>query len=333
MLNRLGWAMRTLRFNEAVREALVQEMARDERVFVFGEDVAHHGGVFRVTEGLRDRFGPERVFDTPIAESGIVGLGVGAALMGMRPVAEIQFTDLMTVAMDQLVSSAAKARFVTDGAMHVPLVVRTVNLGKGNVYSSQALEAWFTHVPGLKVVVPSNPRDAKGLLIAAIEDPDPVLFFEHRDLYSVAGPVPEERYTTPLGLANVCREGSDVTVVAYSAMVGAAQEAAEVLAGEGVGAEVIDLRTLVPFDREAVVASVCKTGRLVIAHEAVQRSGFGAEVAATIADSEAFGYLQAPIVRVANPNVPLPYSKALHKYALPGQEQIEVAVRRVMAYA
>jgi pyruvate/2-oxoglutarate/acetoin dehydrogenase E1 component len=324
--------MRTLRFNEAVREALAQEMARDERVFVFGEDVAHHGGVFRVTEGLLARFGPARVFDTPIAESGIVGLGVGAALMGMRPVAEIQFTDLITVAMDQLVSSAAKARFVTDGAMHVPLVVRTVNLGKGTVYSSQALEAWFTHVPGLKVVVPSCPYDAKGLLISAIEDPDPVLFFEHRDLYSVAGPVPEERYTIPFGQARVYRAGSDVTVVAYSAMVSAALEAAESLASEGVDVEVIDLRTLVPFDGEAVVASVCKTGRLVVAHEAVRRTGFGAEVAATIADSEAFAYLQAPIVRVANPNVPIAYGKALHKYALPAQEEIVTAVRRVMNY-
>jgi len=324
--------MRTLRLNGAVREALAQEMARDERVFVFGEDVAHHGGVFRVTEGLLARFGPERVFDTPIAESGIVGLGVGAALMGMRPVAEIQFTDLITVGMDQLVSSAAKVRFVTDGAMHVPLVVRTVNLGKGTAYSGQALEAWFTHVPGLKVVVPSNPHDAKGLLISAIEDPDPVLFFEHRDLYSMAGPVPEERYTIPLGQAEVCREGSDVTIVAYSAMVGAAKEAAEALAGEGLDVEIIDLRTLVPFDGEAVVTSVCKTGRLVVAHEAVRRTGFGAEVVATIADSDAFGYLQAPIVRVANPNSPLPYSRSLHKYVLPGQEEILAAVRRVMTY-
>jgi pyruvate dehydrogenase E1 component beta subunit len=253
--------------------------------------------------------------------------------MGMRPVAEIQFTDLITVAMDQLVSSAAKAHFVTDGAMHVPLVVRTVNLGKGTVYSSQALEAWFTHVPGLKVVTPSNPHDAKGLLISAIEDPDPVLFFEHRDLYGVTGPVPEDRYALPLGQAEVCKEGSDVTIVAYSAMVGAAKEAAQALAGQGVDVEVIDLRTLVPFDGETVVGSVCKTGRLVIAHEAVQRTGFGAEVAATVADSQAFGYLLAPIVRVANPNVPVPYSKALHKYALPGQEEIVAAVQRVMAYA
>ncbi len=324
--------MRTLRYNAAVREALVQEMERDERVFVFGEDVAHHGGMYRVTEGLMERFGPERVFDTPIAESGIVGLGVGAALMGMRPVAEIQFTDLLTVAMDQLVSSAAKARFVTDGAMHVPLVVRTVNLRNGSVYASQALEAWFTHVPGLKVVVPSNPYDAKGLLISAIRDPDPVLFFEHRELYSQRGPVPEDVYTVPFGQAAVLRKGSDVTLVAYSNMVIAANEAAEALAGEGIDVEVIDPRTLVPFDKEAVVASVCKTGRLVIAHEAVRRSGFGAEIAATIIDSEAFGYLQAPIVRVANPNVPVPYSKSLHPYALPDKKDIISAAKRVMAY-
>jgi pyruvate dehydrogenase E1 component beta subunit len=324
--------MRTLRYNAAVREALVQEMERDERVFVFGEDVAHHGGMYRVTEGLVERFGPERVFDTPIAESGIVGLGVGAALMGMRPVAEIQFTDLLTVAMDQLVSSAAKARFVTDGAMHVPLVVRTVNLRNGSVYASQALEAWFTHVPGLKVIVPSNPYDAKGLLISAIRDPDPVLFFEHRELYSQRGPVPEDVYTVPFGQAAVLRKGSDVTLVAYSNMVIAANEAAEALAGEGIDVEVIDPRTLVPFDKEAVVASVCKTGRLVIAHEAVRRSGFGAEIAATIIDSEAFGYLQAPIVRVANPNVPVPYSKSLHPYALPDKKDIISAAKRVMAY-
>jgi pyruvate/2-oxoglutarate/acetoin dehydrogenase E1 component len=307
-------------------------MERDARVFVYGEDVAHHGGVYRVTEGLMERFGLERVFDTPISESGIVGLGVGAALMGMRPVAEIQFTDLITVAMDQLVSSAAKARFVTGGTMHVPLVVRTVNLGKGNVYASQALEAWFTHVPGLKVAVPSNPYDAKGLLVSAIRDPDPVVFFEQRDLYSSSGPVPEQLYTVPLGQAAVLREGSDVTIVAYSGMVRAAIEATETLAAEGIEVEVIDPRTLVPFDTETIVDSVCKTGRLVIAHEAVRRGGFGAEIAATITDSEAFGYLQAPIIRVANPNVPVPYSKALHPYALPDKHDIITAAKRVMEY-
>jgi pyruvate/2-oxoglutarate/acetoin dehydrogenase E1 component len=301
-------------------------------VFVFGEDVAQHGGVFRVTAGLQKRFGPERVFDTPIAESGIVGLGVGAALMGMRPVAEIQFTDLITIAMDQIVNSAAKARFVTNGAMHVPLVIRTNNLRKGTVYSSQALEAWFTHVPGLKVIAPATPYDAKGLLIAAIRDPDPVIFVEHRDLYSQSDDVPEESYTLPLGQATVRRQGSDVTIVAYSNMVVLAAQAAGMLAEKGVDAEVIDLRTLVPFDRATVIESVRKTGRLVIVHEAVRRAGFGAEIAASVADSDAFGYLRAPIVRVANPGVPVPFSTALHERALPWKEDVVAAVQRVMAY-
>jgi len=324
--------MRTLRGNEALREALIQEMERDERVFVYGEDVAHYGGVYHVTQGLQERFGPARVFDTPISESAIVGIGAGAALMGMRPVAEIQFMDLITIAMDQIVSSAAKARYVHNGAMHVPLVIRTHNTGRGTVYASQALEAWFTHVPGLKVVVPSDPHDAKGLLITAIRDPDPVIFVEHRELYGMSGPVPEEPYTVPFGQAAVRRPGSDVTLVAYSSMVAVAEEAAGDLAGEGIQVEVIDPRTLVPFDKKTVVQSVCKTGRLVIAHEAVRRAGFGAEIAAAVMDSEAFGYLQAPIVRVANPGVPVPHSKALHKLALPTKADIVAAIRRVMAY-
>jgi acetoin:2,6-dichlorophenolindophenol oxidoreductase subunit beta len=324
--------MRTLRGNQAIREALIQEMERDPRVFVYGEDVGFHGGVYRVTEGLQERFGSARVFDTPISESGIVGLGVGAALMGMRPVVEIQFTDLITIAMDQIVSSAAKARFVHNGAMSCPLVIRTLNLGKGTVYSSQALENWFVHVPGLKVVMPSNARDAKGLMIQAIRDPDPVIFIEHRDLYGVSGEVPEEPYGVPFGKAAVRRPGKDVTIVAYSSMVALAEEAATALADEGISVEVLDPRTLVPFDKKAVVESVCKTGRLVILHEAVRRGGFGAEIAATVMDSEAFGYLQAPIVRVANPGVPVPHSKVLHKLALPGKDDVRAAVQRVMEY-
>jgi pyruvate/2-oxoglutarate/acetoin dehydrogenase E1 component len=323
---------RMLRGNQAIREALIQEMERDPRVFVYGEDVARHGGVYRVTEGLLERFGPARVFDTPISESGIVGLGVGAALMGMRPVVEIQFTDLITIAMDQIVSSAAKARFVHNGAMNAPLVIRTLNLGHGTVYSSQALEAWFVHVPGLKIVAPATPADAKGLLISAIRDPDPVLFFEHRELYAMSGDVPEEPYTVPFGQAAVRRPGADVTIVSYSSMVALAESAAAELAGQGVSAEVIDLRTLVPFDRQTVISSVCKTGRLVIVHEAVRRAGFGAEIAAAVADSEAFEYLLAPIVRVANPGVPVPHSKALHPLALPSKDAVVAAVRRVMQY-
>ncbi len=324
--------MRTLRYNQALCEALRQEMDRDERVFVLGEDIARHGGVYRVTEGLLERFGPERVIDTPISESGIVGLAVGAALLGMRPVVEIQFMDLITIAMDQIVNSAAKARFVHDGALHAPLVVRTMNLGKGTVYSSQELEAWFTHVPGLKVVMPSDPYDAKGLLISAIRDPDPVIFIEHKALYRIEGEVEEEAYTVPLGQAKLPREGDDVTVVAWSSMVGVAEAAADSLADEGIGVEVIDPRTLVPFDRERVVASVCKTGRLVIVHQAVRRGGFGAEVAAAVTESEAFGYLMAPIRRVANPGVPVPKSGALHPPALPGEADVIGAVRDVMAY-
>lgn len=325
--------MRKLRGNEALREALFQEMESDERVFVFGEDVGRYGGVYHVTQGLQERFGEDRVFDTPISESAIVGLAAGAAILGMRPVAELQFTDLITIAMDQIVSSSAKVRFVTNGAMHAPLVIRTLNLGKGTVYASQELEAWFVHVPGLKVVMPSSPYDAKGLLVSAIRDPDPVIFFEHRDLYGMSGDVPEELYSVPFGEASIRRQGSNVTIVAYSHTVNVAEEAAEKLAKQGIDVELIDPRTLVPFDKETVVESVCKTGRLVIVHEAVRRAGFGAEIAAAIADSEAFGYLQAPIVRVANPGVPVPHSKALHKYALPDTEDIIAAVQRVMGYA
>jgi pyruvate/2-oxoglutarate/acetoin dehydrogenase E1 component len=324
--------MRTLRGNQALCEALAQEMAADERVFVLGEDLARHGGVFRVTEGLLGRFGSDRVIDTPISESGIVGVAVGAALLGMRPVVEIQFADLVTIAMDQIVNSAAKARYVNNGAMHAPLVVRTLNLGKGTVYSSQALEAWFVHVPGLKVVMPANPYDAKGLLISAIRDPDPVIFIEHKSLYGMRGPVPEEPYAIPFGQAEVRRPGSHVTVVAWSAAVALAEEAAADLAGEGVEAEVINLRTLVPFDRDCVFDSVRRTGRLVIVQEAVRRGGVGAEIAAAVVESDVFGYLQAPILRVANPGVPVPHSAALHKFAFPHKEDVIAAVRRVMRY-
>jgi len=325
--------MRTLRGNQALCEALTQEMAEDERVFVLGEDIARHGGVYRVTEGLLGRFGPTRVIDTPISESGIVGVAVGAALLGMRPVVEIQFTDLVTIAMDQIVNSAAKARYVNNGAMNAPLVVRMLNLGKGTVYSSQALEAWFVHVPGLKVVTPSNPYDAKGLLISAIRDPDPVIFIEHKSLYGMRGPVPEEPYAIPFGRAEVRRQGSDVTVVAWSAAVALVEEAAEDLAGEGVEVEVINLRTLIPFDKTCVLNSVKKTGRLVLVHEAVRRGGVGAEIAAAVVESDAFGYLQAPIVRVANPGVPVPHSPALHRFAFPHKDDVIAAVRRVAEYA
>ena len=322
--------MRALQLSEALREALLQEMESDERVFVFGEDVAAYGGLDAVTKGLVDRFGPERVFDTPIAESGIAGLAVGAALMGMRPVVEMQFTGLITIAMDQIANSGAKARYVHNGAMEAPLVVRTVTISSGNVYMGQSLEAWFAHVPGLKVVAPSTPFDGKGLLIASIRDPDPVIFIEHRELYSIAGHVPEEAYAIPLGQAAVRREGSDVTVVAWLNMVPIVEQVAEELAGESISVEVIDPRTLVPFDREAVVRSVSKTGRLVVVHEAVRRGGFGAEVAAAVAGSEAFRSLKAPIVRVANIGVPVPHSTKLDKHVLPGKEDVIAGIRQAL---
>lgn len=324
--------MRTLKLNEALREALGQEMERDERVFVLGEDVAGYGGLAGVTEGLLERFGPERVWDTPISESGFAGLGVGAALMGMRPVVELQFTGLITVAMDQIVNSGAKARYVHDGALSAPVVFRTTHLSAGNVYMGQDVESWFTHVPGLKVVAPSTPYDGKGLLISSIRDSDPVVFIEHGALYETSGPVPEEPYAVPLGEASVRREGDDVTVVTWLNMVPVVVEAAEELSAGGTSVEVIDLRTLVPFDRDTVVGSVSRTGRLVVVHEAVRRSGFGAEVAATVAASEAFGSLKAPIERVGNPGVPVPHSVHLNERVLPGKDDVVSAVRRVMEY-
>lgn len=325
--------MRMLRGNQALCEALTQEMERDERVFVLGEDVAAHGGIYRVTEGLLERFGPARVLDTPISESGFVGLAVGAAMLGMRPVPEIMSCGWITVAMDQIVNSAAKARYTTNGGFAVPMVVRTVISGSGNAYTGQELEAWFLHAPGLKVVVPSTPYDAKGLLLSAIRDPDPVIFIEHKSLYGMRGDVPEESYLLPFGKAALRCAGSDVTVVAYSGMVSVAEEAGRQLAEEGIHVEIVDPRTLVPLDRETIVSSVCKTGRLVIVHEAVRRGGVGAEIAAIVSESEAFGYLRAPIQRVANPGVPVPYSSILRSAVSPGKDDVAAAVRRVMAFA
>ena len=322
--------MRTLQVREALREALRQELEADERVFVFGEDVADYGGLDAVTAGLQKEFGPERVFDTPIAESGMAGLAVGAALMGMRPVVELQFTGLIMIALDQIANSAAKARYVHQGGLSAPMVVRTINVPKSNVYVAQALEAWVAHVPGLKVVAPSTPHDAKGLLLASIRDPDPVVFVEHASLYGREGPVPEEPYTVPLGKASVTREGSDVTVVTWLSNVPMAEEAADELAAEDIGVEVVDLRTLVPFDREAVLGSVSKTGRLVVVHEAVRRVGFGAEVVAVVTESEAFRDLKAPVVRVANEGVPVPHSAHLYPHVLPDKNDVIAGIRRAL---
>jgi 2-oxoisovalerate dehydrogenase E1 component len=320
---------RALTFTQAVREALWQEMETDESVFVMGEDVGKVGGVFRATEGMQERFGPERVRDTPISECGFVGAGVGAALTGMRPVVELQFSDFVTVAMDQLANQAAKLRFMMGGTPRIPLVVRGASGGGVRLAAqhSQSLEALFCHLPGLVVVMPSNPADAKGLLAASIRDDNPVIFLEQKQLFfAEAEPVPEERYAIPLGRAAVVREGSDVTVVASGAMVPLALRAAGQLEREGTNVEVIDPRTLYPLDLESILASVARTNRVVVAHEAVSFCGLGAEIAASIAQ-HGFWDLDAPPVRVGAPHRPIPYQKDLELQTIPGAAEIVAAVR------
>lgn len=322
--------MRELEYAKAIREALFQEMGADDQIVCFGEDIALYGGLWGATKGLQKEFGPERVFDTPISEAGIVGMGVGAALMGMKPVVELQFTGLITVAMDPIVNTAAKARYINNGSMNVPIVIRSITMSANNVYMGQSLEAWFTHVPGLKVVVPSSAYDVKGLMVAAINDPDPVVFFEHEGLYKSVGDVPEERYEIPFGKASVSKEGSDVTVVAWSKMLEEVENAASNLESQNISVEIIDPRTLVPFDFDTISKSVKKTGRLVIAHEAVKVGGFGGEIAARVSESEVSRYLKAPIVRVGNKGVPVPYSPELSKYVVPSAKDVELAVKTTM---
>ena len=324
---------REITYAEAIREALRQEMRRDERVFLIGEDIGIYGGAFGVTYGLLEEFGEERVRDTPISEQTIAGAAIGAALIGMRPVAEIMFMDFVTLAMEQIVNQAAKLRFMFGGKAKVPMVLRTpAGSGTGAAAQhSQSLEAWFVHVPGLKVVMPSTPYDAKGLLISAIRDDNPVIFVEHKLLYKTKGPVPEEEYTIPLGVADVKREGSDVTIVATSIMVRRALAAAEKLAQEGIEAEVIDPRTLKPLDTETIISSVMKTGRALIVHEAPKTCGFGAEVSARITEGEAFFYLDAPVRRLAGMDVPIPYNPKLERGVVPQEEDIIKAVRELVS--
>ena len=318
-------------YSEALREALREEMLRDERVFIMGEDVGVYGGAFGVTRGLIEEFGEERVRDTPISEAAIAGAAAGSAVTGMRPVAEIMFMDFTTFAMDQLVNQAAKIRYMFGGKAEVPMVLRTpAGAGTGAAAQhSQSLEAWFTHIPGLKVVMPSTPYDAKGLLKSSIRDDNPVIFVEHKLLYNTKGSVPTEEYTIPLGLASVPRKGQDVTIIATSHMVIKVLQAAEILAEGGIDAEVLDPRTLVPLDKETITQSVKKTGRVVIAHEACKTSGFGAEIAATIAESEAFDYLDAPIKRLGGAWSPIPYNRNLEASWIPQVEDIVRAVREV----
>ena len=326
--------MATLNVLEAVRTALFEEMRDDERVIVLGEDVGLQGGVFRATDGLQKQFGEERVIDSPLAESLIVGVAIGASMNGLIPVAEIQFADFIHPAMNQIMSEAAKIRFRSKGNFGCPIVIRApFGAGiHGGMYHSQSLESIFYHVPGLKIVVPSNPYDTKGLLKAAIRDPDPVLFFEHKRLYRrIKAEVPDEDYTVPIGKAEVKRQGDDITVVAYGMMLHVALEAAETLAKEGISLEVIDLRTILPLDKETIFNSVKKTSKALILHEDTRTGGVGAEIAALLSD-ELFEYLDGPIVRVTAPDTPVPFAPTLEAEYLPNIEKLVSAVRRLAAY-
>ena len=326
--------MREITYVEAIREALRQEMYRDPNVFLIGEDLGIYGGAFGVTLGLLEEFGPERVRDTPISEGAIAGAAVGAALTGTRPVAEIMFMDFTTLAMEQLVNQAAKTRYMFGGKAKVPMVLRTpAGSGTGAAAQhSQSLEAWFVHTPGLKVVMPSMPYDAKGLLISSIREDNPVIFVEQKLLYRTKGPVPEEPYTVPLSVAEVKRQGRDITIVATGVMVVRSLAAAEKLAKEGIEVEVVDPRTLKPYDAETITKSVIKTGRVLIVHEACKTCGFGAEISAMISEGPAFMHLNAPIRRLAGLDIPIPYNRTLEYHTVPHEENIIAAARELMAY-
>ncbi|MDW7678822.1 MAG: alpha-ketoacid dehydrogenase subunit beta [Bacillota bacterium] len=316
---------------QAIREALRQEMERDDRVFILGEDVGQFGGCFGVTGNLVEIYGEERVRDTPISETAIVGAAVGAAAVGMRPVAELMFNDFATVAMDQIVNQAAKMRYMFGGKATVPMTVRLPYGGgiSAAAQHSQSLEAWLTHIPGLKVVMPATPEDYAGLLLTSIRDENPVMFFESKMHYGLEGEVPDVIEPIPMGKARIHREGTDVTIVATGAMVQQALAAAETLAGEGISVEVLDPRTLVPLDKEAIKASVAKTNKVVIVNEAVKRGSFSGEIAAMIAD-ECFDDLDAPVKRIGALNVPIPFSPTLEQFVIPNAERIVKVIKEMM---
>ena len=324
--------MRELTYLEAVREAMVQEMRLDDRVFLIGEDVGVYGGAFGVSMGMLEEFGPDRVIDTPISELGIGGAITGAAMTGMRPIGEIMFMDFMTLASEQIINQAAKIRFMFGGTAKVPLVLRApIGSGTGAAAQhSQSLENIFAQIPGLKVVMPTTPYDVKGLLIASIRDNNPVIFFEPKLLYKKAkGPVPEESYTIPLGVADIKRQGRDLTIIATGIMVSRSLEAAKQLAEEGIDIEVVDPRTLRPLDEETIIRSAIKTGKVLIVHEACKTGGFGGELAAVLAESEAFDYLDAPIKRLAGLDMPIPYNRELEYHAVPQVEDIVEKAREL----
>jgi 2-oxoisovalerate dehydrogenase E1 component beta subunit len=322
-------------FIEAIRDTLADEMRRDENVIVLGEDVGKKGGVFLATDGLWAEFGDERVIDTPLTESMIIGTSIGAAVNGLRPVAEIQFADFIHPAFNQLVSEAARMRYRSNNGYSVPMTVRAHYGGgvHGALYHSQSIEAFYTHVPGIKVVIPSTPYDARGLLRSSIRDDDPVLFLEHKKMYrSVRGDVPESDYTVPLGKARISHPGTQITVVAYGLMAHYALEAADAVAEEGISVEVVDLRTLRPLDKETLLDSVRKTGKCLIVYEDNRFGGYGAEISAIVAE-EAFDYLDGPVTRIAGPDVPgVPYNHVLEDWFMVNPEKIADAIRKLAAY-
>lgn len=330
-----GEPAQEISYQEAIREALREEMVRDERVFLLGEDIGKHGGAFGVTRTLFDQFGPERVRNTPICENTIAGAATGAALVGMRPVAEIMFVDFSGLAMDQICNQAAKLHFMTGGQCRVPWVIRMPQGGGAGkstaAQHSQSLEVWFAHIPGLKVVLPSTPYDAKGLLKSAIRDDNPVIFLEHKYLYSFKGLVPEKEYTVPLGRCDVKRKGKDVTVVASGYMVWCAMLAAQILASEDVDVEVVDVRTISPLDEETIGASAAKTGRVVLVAEPCRSYGPAGEWAMVVIE-RAFDYLQSPIVRVTGRHSPIPFADSIEKGVWPETQEIVEAVQKVMAW-
>jgi acetoin:2,6-dichlorophenolindophenol oxidoreductase subunit beta len=323
--------MPEMTYREAVRDALVQAMRADDDVFIMGEDIAEMGGSMAVTQGLLDEFGPERVRNTPISEMAIVGAGIGAAMAGMRPVVEIMYEDFLTLSLEQIVNQAAKHRYMSGGQIKVPLTIRTQG-GAGwspGAQHAQQLEAWLVHVPGLKVVFPSTPEDVRGLLTTAIRDDNPIVFFEHRLLYPVKGEVPAEIEPIPLGKARTIREGTDVTVIAMGPLVHRSIEAAKLAEEDGISVEIIDPRTLQPLDEDALVASVKKTNRVVVAHEAVTRMGFGAEVAAVL-QYKAFDYLDAPIERVGAKFAPLAFAPVMEQFIIPQVADVHAAIKRTV---
>lgn len=324
--------MKEITYAQAVNEAMSEEMRRDPNVFMMGEDIAEYCGAFGVSRGMLEEFGKERIMNTPIAEQSYVGAGIGAAMVGMRPIVELMFSDFMGVCFDELVNEAPKLRFMFGGKVKIPIVMRTPS-GAGTgaaAQHSQSLEACLAHFPGLKVVIPSTPYDAKGLLKTAIRDDNPVMFLEQKTLYRTKGMVPEEEYTIPFGVADIKREGTDCTIVTYGRMVQFSLQAAEKLAEEGINVEVVDLRTLVPLDTETIINSVKKTHHVLIVHEAVQFGGFGGELAGQIADSEAFYYLDAPIRRLGALNCPIPFNPNLERETFPTPEKIYAQVKSLL---